>query len=179
MLIVLALCVIAAAAGCKKDDNPVQPTPTGKISGNVKLYNYNGTSYYNNYGVIVKAEEAKLTDTTDANGNWEIPNLPAGTHTISFTRWGFGTWKVFNYKYNADSVKIIDTVFLSQIPSYSVYNLNKMVTPSSPNVVDLIGMFNGTLPSGTKYIRLFVGVNTSVTSNPSKYSFFCPHHFWV
>lgn len=171
MFFLFALCIFLIITGCKKDDDPVKPVITGTINGSVNLYNYYGTRNSNAAGVIVTAVEANLSDTTDANGKWEIKNIPAGTYTISFFRWGYGAWKVYGYKYDADVTKSLDTVSLSQTPSYSIYNLNKMVTPASPDEVDLIGMFNGTKPNGPNYIRLFIGSNSDVSSLPSKYAF--------
>jgi len=171
LFFLFALSISLIITGCKKDDDPVKPVITGTINGSVKLYNYYGTQNTNAAGIIVTAVEANLSDTTDANGKWEIKNIPARTYTISFFRWGYGSWKVYGYKYDADVTKTLDTVSLSQTPSYSIYNLNKMVTPASPDEVDLIGMFNGTIPLGTKYIRLFIGSFSAVSSNPSKYAF--------
>lgn len=172
LFILVVLCASVIITGCKKDDDPVKPVVTGTINGSVKLYNYYGAQSANAANVIVTASEANLSDTTDANGRWEIKNLPAGTYTITFTRWGCGAWKVYGYKYDADVTKTLDTVALSQTPSYTIYNLNKMVTPASPDEVDLIGMFTGTdMPTGTKYIRLFIGANADVSSLPSKHAF--------
>lgn len=63
----------------------------GSVSGNVDLTNNTDDS-----GVIVKANGTTRTAVTDANGDYTIENIPAGTYVISANKPGYNFGEVAN-----------------------------------------------------------------------------------
>lgn len=62
------------------------PTPTGTISGNVK-----NSSGVNLQGATVSTNPGDYSTTTDANGNYTIANVPAGTYSVTASKNGYNS----------------------------------------------------------------------------------------
>src|SRR5579872_1814570 len=88
--------IIAFTLGCKQNSVTTQ---TGVISGKVRLYNESGDSI-SAIGVIVSTIPASNVVQTNDSGFWQIKDIPFGSYTITFTKQGFGSIKVFTVRSN-------------------------------------------------------------------------------
>ncbi|MGC8718102.1 MAG: carboxypeptidase regulatory-like domain-containing protein [bacterium] len=68
-------------SGC----NPPTPSGSGSISGTVRDSGNNNPLS----GVTVSISGTNLSATTDSNGNYQIPNVPAGTKTVTASKSGY------------------------------------------------------------------------------------------
>jgi hypothetical protein len=75
LLLTLAVVLVIVVAGCGGGDNPPVNTNTGGVQGQI-----NGG---NTAGYELMLDGQRLSLTPDQQGNFSIPNLPPGNHTIA------------------------------------------------------------------------------------------------
>ncbi len=75
--------------GCS--ESPTAP-PAPELSGQVELIDETGTAVASGEVVVRVRSSLGVVDstTTDANGDWRIADLPAGSFTVEFEKLGFG-----------------------------------------------------------------------------------------
>jgi hypothetical protein len=89
--------------------------PKNELRGTVRLRDTHGLPISNASGVLVTAEGSGLSATSDSNGNWVIPDLPASTYTLHFTKTDCGTYTNTAFTFDATApTQYPDTVTLYQ-----------------------------------------------------------------
>ncbi len=140
---------------------------TGNLIGYAHLYDLSGAHLATSLdsGITVKVEETGRHTKTAEDGRWELSGLATGTYTISFSYPGYGTYKRVGSQYVGGGQVYFGTQSLYQIPLFYVSNF--LATTSGS--IGLTGTFSGTLPTGTRNVRYFVGTTSAVSSDPAKY----------
>lgn len=107
-LILLTTCFIA----CDKTD-PGPPT-NGKLTGTIQTWNDKTTAIADKGGITVTTEYPNVyTTTIDTSGKFSFDNLDFDKYDISFSKPGYGTYRIFSYAHNNNPL-VSDT-------SYTVY----------------------------------------------------------
>ena len=160
LLMLLALPLIT---NCKKDE-PEPETPKGNISGSVVLYD-EATTMVSDSGMTVYVDgyESKGS-VTDTGGVFLVAGIPLGTHTLLYTKDGYGTFKIFDFEIKEQN-KTVDVV---EIP-----NLGKKSPSAVTNLVNVVqgtdvNLFISTDPQGssshTTYVRVFLSTDAGVSN---------------
>jgi hypothetical protein len=115
--LLLAICVCFGYA-CKKwdVDNPKYPPLKGAVSGKVILYDTSGTRLPSAAGVTVTLDSSRYTAVTNDSGVYVIPHVPRGSYDVSFTKSGYGTYRLFNQEHTGGAqMTQLATVDVGQI----------------------------------------------------------------
>ena len=144
-LILLTTCFIS----CSKT-NPGPPI-SGKLSGTIQTWDDKSTAIADKGGITVTTEyPAANSTTTDTSGKFSFDNLDFDKYDISFSKPGYGTYKIFSYAHNNNPAT---TQTVNTIP---LINFAKISTTAITNLVYLKASVNGV-----------VGVSFQVTVSPN------------
>lgn len=146
---------------------PAGPSLSGQAIGFVTyIYDVNGLSLADKSGVTVSVDGTNISTTTDASGRYVLP-LTTGTYNITYSKPSYAISKYIGYQFvGGDNPTVCYGGYLSQIPSFTVSNLSKT---TSTGTIDLTATISGTLPTGMRKVRFFVGTSPNVSSNPLNY----------
>jgi CarboxypepD_reg-like domain len=114
------LFLLSSLAGCKGDQGPAGPIPTGSIVGTIHLFADNGLPLHDESGALVSIEGESFSTLTSTNGSWKLAGIPAGVYTLVFSKTGFTTYKEFNFQFAGNNTYYFEDVHLGQIPSVAI-----------------------------------------------------------
>ena len=168
----LSLAVLLGITGCgKSDSKTADPKPTPTFTGTVKLADEFGHDQTARSGVLITVTDVspQVTAETGADGTFALLGVPAGNHTISYTKAGYGTYWWFYVPTSSAGGSVLPEVTLGQV-STSIVTL-QVVRSGSMYLV------NGTvspLPTATqpRVHRLYLqdGDNTAPSPIASSYA---------
>lgn len=116
--ILAAVCTILVAA-CSS--NSVQAPPvTGSITGAVGLILEDGGHPTDFFGTTVSIANTQLSARTDVKGVWTIANVPAGIHSLVYTRAGFISETRHGFQFIGGGQARAETVVLNAMPGFSI-----------------------------------------------------------
>lgn len=143
---------------------------TGEAIGFVNLYEIEGTLIKDRSGVTISVEGNTNSTTSDSNGRFVLSNLKTGTYNLVFSKQGFGTGKYIGFQFVAGGGgQTLTSAILSKIPSFNVTGLTAKITSG---IITLTGSLSGTLPTGSKYVMIFAGTTSNVSSTPANYLYY-------
>ena len=139
---------------------------SGTMVGHVILVNNNGSQPADRSHVAVLVEGRTDTVFTDANGSFTL-SASEGIYSLSFSKAGYGTMKSINNWFPGGGQMVVNTVTLSQPPTFSVsgFSVTKPTNSTSLNVADTLTDTN----SVARRLILFLGRTSTVSSNPANY----------
>ena len=130
---------ITLAAGANPVTVVINPAPMGNLSGNVTSFNGGGALS----GVLVTVTDANnntaATATTDASGNYSIPNLETVTYTITFSKSGYQNNVVAGVSITAGNTTTQNAT-LSPPPNPMDSTVTVSVVDSSGSLIQISGM---------------------------------------
>jgi hypothetical protein len=150
--------------GCKGDPGPAGPTLSGDIVGKVNLYGENTLPLIDKSDVKVSIDENSYSTLSSSDGLWKLEGIPAGIHTLVFSKKGFYTEKNFGFQFVGGGTYYYGSQYLVQIPSVTVKQLT-LTGPDSNNNIH----FQVTLSSADS-IYTYVGIifdKTPISSSPT------------
>jgi hypothetical protein len=89
------------AVSCKKDNTPIPVITTGNMVGSVSLYNERNNQLPSSAGMTVSIDGTGFSTTTAANGSYQFANVPNDVYALTFSKEGFGTYKLIGYSHTA------------------------------------------------------------------------------
>ncbi|MCX6207134.1 MAG: carboxypeptidase-like regulatory domain-containing protein [Bacteroidetes bacterium] len=144
-IIILSSLLIA----CNKPDPG--PPLNGKLTGSIQTWDDKSTSIADKGGITVTTEYPSVNSTTtDTSGKFSFDNLEFDKYDISFSKAGYGTYKIFSYAHsnNPTTAQTVNTIPL--------INFAKISTTAITNMVFLKTSVNGV-----------IGVSFQVTVSPN------------
>lgn len=164
-LLILGLFLISSNS-CKKDDECEYPNLTSAdINGNVNLFN-DFEEPLENSGMVVSIlySNPLISDTTDENGNYSLPNVAFGNYTLSYVKQGYGTFfSNFAHTNNCQLANQVPEYFLGQKSTTTITSLSVQPVVSSVKIDVTIS------PAGTdeqpRYYRLFFKNQNDVSNS--------------
>jgi hypothetical protein len=143
------------------------PKPTGTLFGTALMSNPPAT-ITDQSGITVTAttDDGEISASTDMKGLWQLNNVPTGTYVLSYTKAGYGTYKMPGFVFSAPGkTRIPNTTVISALPQYDVSSISVTVQTGQVTV-------NGTLSgasSGYRALMLFFGQSQTISSSVSEY----------
>lgn len=174
----LSLFCLFVLFACKKNDQALPST--GKLMGSIQTWDDKTTAIADKSGITVSTDYPTVnTTTTNASGNFSFDNLDFDKYDLSFSKAGYGTYKIFSYAHNYNPA---GPITINIIP---LINFAKQATTAVTNLVLLKTSFNGingvsfqvtVSPNPTTlkraYIRYFLSTNSGLSN--SNYSVYTP-----
>lgn len=110
------------AVSCKKDNTPYPVITLGNITGSVTLYNERNNQLPSSAGMTVTIEGTAFSTTTAANGSYSFTGVPNDVYTITYSKEGFGTYKLIGYAHTAsgNSSSVVPSKSLGQLSTTTV-----------------------------------------------------------
>jgi hypothetical protein len=129
-------------AGCSKSKDTTPVVETGTISGTVKLYDDKTNALTNASGVTVSiiGNDGKVA-VTASDGKFSIEGLPFDNYDLSFSKTGYGTYKIFGLTHQKQSNTPSGAVSTTQIAR--LINLGAVSTSSVSALNAIDATFNG------------------------------------
>ncbi len=106
--------------GCK--DEVTTGILTGDIQGVVFLRN-GDVDIADRSGVTVTIGTLVFRGVSNPDGTWKIEGLPTGTYTVSFSKPGFGIYKVFSYQFVGGGMTYYPDQYLFRVATHNVTSL--------------------------------------------------------
>ncbi len=178
-LTLLLAAVLLTITGCK-DHLPTNPAQTGTIVGRVVLNDESiaasqhspiplGGSYG---GVRVSLVGTDYSTVTQADGSWQLKDVPAGIYDILFEKDGF-TWnRIWNQQFvgngtlNLNSGTLNAPTPLYKKPSFSITSLSVTWSQTIPGSLELGGEISAPAPAdGRLQVALYYSKEESEIRN--------------
>ena len=156
--------------GCdKNDENP--PAATAELFGTVSLYD-DRTTAVSPAGMEVRVDGLNLSATTNASGRYTFPSLPKDVYNLTFSKAGFGTFRLFGVNHNPTGASTqVGGRTLGQVSTTTVTGL--IVTPVGADTVSLsVAISPAGSASASRGVRFFFHSASSVGA--SNYTGFSP-----
>jgi hypothetical protein len=168
--LMIVLCIVIAC-GKNKDENG----PSGRIFGTIQTFDdkLNTINEANGYQVVFEKASggSAITVFADATGKYSVDDLPFGTYNLTFSKSGYGTYKMFGVIHQESPG------LSTQIPNQS---LGKLSTTTVTGLVVASNIIEG-LPgvrfdynvsptpstSSRAFVRYFLSTNSGVS--PANY----------
>jgi hypothetical protein len=157
---------------CEK--GPAGPKLTGTIYGFVILVNSNGAQPALRDSVVVSIDGTSLQTITDSAGKWSFPGMETGIYNFTFVRKGYETTKLVQVQFTGGADRDVATTDLCQAPSFYVDSIWQRIvadTIKDTAKIQLGAQLDTAIwaPTVPYRVFLFLGSDTSVSSNPSTY----------
>jgi hypothetical protein len=121
---------------CKKETNQSTQTESGVISGTVRLYDDKTNQLSDASGVSINViGQAGKTTITGTDGRFRLEGLPFDNYDLSFSKTGYGTYKIFGIDHRKQPNTPSGTVSITQLPN--VINLGAV---SGSSVISLTAL---------------------------------------
>jgi len=124
------LLAIAFFGGCK-NSTVIENSDVGSFHGNVALLTAEGDTLSNYAGVTARIEGTAFQATSNAVGDWEIDNVPAGIYNIILTKPGFDTLIITQYQFSGAGVSFLVSSAIQALPLDSLVFTITNTTESS------------------------------------------------
>jgi len=125
-----------------------------------------------NDGVQVRIGTSDLVAETGDDGQWEIANVPLGTHDVHFSKPGFGPMRVPGVRMSLGTVTLEDTTYLAETPAHSaVIDSITISTRFGPPAVLVWGKITATPPDDAVAAATVVYEGTSPSVGPLENTF--------
>lgn len=111
---ILFLATLTALAGCGSKESA---SPSSGFEGKVQLTDEFGKAQTDQSGVLVTITDItpQLTTRTAADGSYTLTNVPDGSHTVSFSKTGYGTYLQPSVVTDPHKMTTLDAAGLSQV----------------------------------------------------------------
>ncbi len=158
------LLVLLSILSCSSSENSPTPDPitSSNIRGSVTLYD-GGTAQVDNAGMTVTVENTDplKSATTDNQGVFTINDVGFGTYTISYSKTGYGTFRIFDFEHDDPTdTNISESPSLGQISTTEITSLS--VSISGDDVTFELSTSPASNGSNPVYIRAFYYTDTSL-----------------
>ncbi len=169
LIYLFACAMVCSFCACSKYEG--SPTE-GKLSGSVVAWNDKNTLIPDKSGITVTLEYPITRSTvTDANGNYSFENLDFDKYDLSFSKAGYGTYKIYSYNHSfnvntAQTDNVIPPIAFAQISSNAINTL--VLTKTNYNGLPGFTFTVNVSPTPTtlnrSYIRYFLSTSNAVSS---------------
>lgn len=168
--------VFSLLFSCKKETNQTTEPETGVISGTVRLYDDKTNQLTNASGVnITVIGQSEKTTTTGNDGRFKLEGLAFDNYDLSFSKTGYGTFKIFGIDHRKQPNTPSGTVSTTQLSN--VINMGAVSASSVTSLTALDYTYNegpgieysysiDPVPSTSNrgYIRTFLSKNYTISS---------------
>lgn len=143
------------------------PSLSGSISGFVDLWDVSGNQILPSPLTKVSIYEKNITVACDSNGRWQIDSLTSGIYDLTFELDGYGTYIKKSLQFVGGNELYYGRITLGQIPDYYVSTVS---ATNNGDQITFTGVFdNVPTTSSNIYCIIFIGTDSSVSSNPDQY----------
>jgi len=164
-LLILGFYLISSSSCDKKDECEYPNLTSADISGNVNLFD-DFEEPLENSGMVVSIlySNPLISDTTDEDGNYTLPDVPFGNYTLSYAKPGYGTFFAsFAHTNQCQLANQVSQFFLGQKSTTTITSLSVQPVVSSIKIDVTID------PPGTaeqpRYYRLFFKNENDVSNS--------------
>lgn len=172
----LSLVGLCFLLSCKQNSEETLVPAGGVLSGTVQLWDDKTNTLSDNSGVTVTVDNLVNTSAvTDATGKYSFANLPYDLHDLTFTKAGYGTYKLYGVSHasNANGTTL-PAVQLGKVATTSVTSLTVSGNTynGSPGVSVLYSVAPVPTSTNRGYIRYFLSTDAGVSN--TKYGYASP-----
>ncbi|MBD2753640.1 carboxypeptidase-like regulatory domain-containing protein [Spirosoma validum] len=169
----VGLCFLVS---CNQKSDETPAPAGGLLSGTVQLWDDKTNTLTDNSSVTVTVDD--LTNTiavTDATGKYSFANLPYDLHDLTFTKAGYGTYKLYGVSHSSNaSGTTLPAVQLGKVATTSVTSLTVSGNTynGSPGVSVLYSVTPTPTSTNRGYVRYFLSTDAGVSN--MKYTYASP-----
>lgn len=160
------------AASCKKDNTPYPVITLGNINGSVALFNERNNQLPSSEGMTVSIDGTAFSTSTAANGTYSFTGVPNDVYTLTFSKEGFGTYKLIGYSHTASgsTTSVVPVKSLGQLSTTTV--VGHFVNVFGDSVRVGANIDPAATGSQRRGYRIFFGETAPVSKD--NYKFFTP-----
>jgi hypothetical protein len=172
---IISLSIFALiACNQKSSPQPVAGTGSGNLSGYIYAYDDKTSPISDLSGFTVSVDDINNTSVkTDASGKYNFTNLIYGIHDLTFSKTGYGNFKLFGVNHSKTSTSgntILRGINLGKISTTSITGIKISTEPSGilPALRIMPELSPVPTASNRGYFRLFFGSNNNVSNTNYK-----------
>ncbi|HUL44239.1 MAG TPA: carboxypeptidase-like regulatory domain-containing protein, partial [Bacteroidota bacterium] len=142
------------------------PALQGTLFGMVSVQSESGKyPDANGGGFLVTIDGTMYSAVTDSFGRWKIESLPAGDYTITISKDGYGTMKIYNYRFGRGAHGTWPYVFMGKLPDFDV---ESAATTMAGDTAIISGKLTNT-STDWRSVFMFLGKTNRVSQLPPDY----------
>ena len=164
-------------ASCKKESAGDNTPRAGRLTGTVQTWDDKLISTNDGAGITVTITNLTGIETvSDANGKFEFNNLAFDSYDMSFSKSGYGTYRVFgiSHRFNpSQSFTVVPTTGFGKISTTTVtsFSVSGNSINEEPGVRFSYGLNPVPSTSSRAFVRYFLGTSPAVSNtNYTAYS---------
>ena len=164
----LCLLSIVFLFSCKKDNSNVPVITTGKITGSVTLYNERSNTLSSSEGMTVSIDGTILSTVTNASGSYQFENIPNDIYNLTFSKPGFGTFKLFGFSHTGtgNNSSIVPGKSLGQLSTTTIVSQSATLRGDSVQISATISP--AATSAARRGVRIFFDNSAAVSSSTYK-----------
>lgn len=173
-LFIIFFLILTLATGCKKEEERIPLS--GKITGTIQTWDDKLVSTTDAEGFTVTITSLPNTSTTtDANGKFSFENLPYDQYDFSFTKSGYGTFRIYGLTHQNNPVGLtnIPLIGMGRTSTTTITNLEvkSNTLNGEPGVSFNYAISPAPSTSSRAFVRYFLGKTPDVSNtNYTAYS---------
>ncbi len=160
---------LTALFGCKSDKEstnlagPVAPPLTnGDLYGRVKLFDEDSYQPPNYGEVTISIDSTNITTICSSDGSWRLNDLKPGTYTLVFSNPGYGTSKIYGFKFVGGGSISLWTINLGNIARYYVNSISASFGKDS--ILTISGTISSSpLPGCYHQVKIVLDTSSAVS----------------
>ncbi|HZV13072.1 MAG TPA: carboxypeptidase regulatory-like domain-containing protein [Candidatus Kapabacteria bacterium] len=171
----------ALIISCKGNDGaqgPAGPALTGSISGYTYLVDQNDSLLSNRSGVTVSLNGTNISATSDSTGKWTLNNVSTGVYEVTFSKSGYDSFVIPSQQFVGGGALYLGDVYMAQKQTFGVISetaKDSLFNAYGQKVIYLTDSLTQPIYTTSKRVAIFVGTTSSVSSDPSTYSYVVIH----
>lgn len=166
-VVALSLFLATTTTAC----HDITTTGTARIRGSAALQDAWGNDLADRSGVEVTVDGESSRATTDASGAWRLDGVAAGHHDVTFTKSGFGQFRLLDQPMPPDE-SVLPTVTLATTPTVqAIIDSIYVGTLGGQSFFFVDGHLSEPPPANAKstVVVVFWSRNASVSPDPNEY----------
>lgn len=166
----LVVLLITAFLACSKKTYDNTPPATGALSGSVQTWDDKLASTTDAAGITVTITNLTgVSAITDANGRYTFNNLPFDTYDLSFSKSGYGTYRIFGISHANTGSQTPTQVPLVSFGKQSTttvtgLSVNGNSLNGEPGVTFAYNLSPAPSTASRAFVRYFLGTASDVSS---------------
>ena len=167
---IVILILLITFTSCKETNEIMSPTPKGNIVGYVSL----SDEYYRDVkdcsNVKVYLADTDKSTFTDSTGRWELKDVLQGIYDICYYKDKFADIVQQGFQFVGNGTAYVNRTYIGELPTFTIDSISSVSNQFGVEIT--INIPDSAFISGVRFVRYFVGKDSSITANSSNVIFY-------
>ena len=166
---IIILVFLITFVSCNETNESVSPQVKGNIVGYVSLFDEYSREIKNCSNVKVYLADTDISTFTDSTGRWKLKDVSQGIYDICFYKDKFANITLQGFQFVGKGTAYVNTTSIGELPTFTIDSISAV---SNQNGVEVtINIPDSSVIPYIRFVRYFVGKDSSITANSLKVIF--------